>query len=103
MSKEIEGAVEWRPEWSGEQLEHFKQLRAALAKEVSVMRQLRKAIGLSQVELAEILKMTQSNVSKLEVRGDPSLSVLRRMAAAKGGRLSLTLTSKEGKALEIAL
>lgn len=103
MSKEMEGAVEWRPEWSGEQLEHFNRLRAAYSREISVMRELRKALGMSQVEIAEILNMTQSNVSKLEVRGDPSLSILRRMVEAKGGKLSLKFTAPDGQERAIAL
>ena len=102
MTKEIEGAVEWRPEWKGEKLEQFNRLRDAYAQEVSVMRDIRKALELTQVEAAEILDMTQSNVSKLE-RGDPTLSTIQRMVAAKGGKVSLRVTSADGKELAIAL
>jgi transcriptional regulator with XRE-family HTH domain len=61
------------------------------------MRELRKALGLTQVEVAKLLGVTQSNVSKIEVRGDPLFSVLARMADAKGGRLRLAVESPDGE------
>lgn len=102
MRNQIKGAAEWRPEWDGDQLARRERIREAYAAEVSVMRAVRKALDLSQVETAKILETTQSNVSKLE-RGDPSISVLRRMAEAKGGSVKITLTSAEGEELAIAL
>lgn len=103
MTKHVEGAVEWRPEWHGEDREKFDRLVAAYSEEISLMRSVRKALDLSQVETARILEMTQPNVSKLELRGDPSLSVLRKMVEAKGGTLELTVKLPEGKELAFAL
>lgn len=51
----------------------------------------------TQTEVAELLWVTQSNVSKIEVRGDPSLSVLERIAEARGKRLRLVVESGEGE------
>ena len=61
------------------------------------MREIRKGLGLTQVEVAELLGMTQANVSKIERRGDPSLSVLARMAEARGKRLMLAVESEDGQ------
>ena len=60
------------------------------------MRVMRKALKLTQREVAEALGVTQSNISKIEASGDPTLSVLARMAEAKGKKLRLTLESKSG-------
>lgn len=49
---------------------------------------LRKALGLTQVELAERLGISQASVSQLESEardGDPQLSSLERYAKALGG------------------
>ena len=56
-----------------------------------------KGLGLTQTEVAKLLGMTQANVSKIEKRGDPSLSVLARMAEAKGKRLRLAVESEDGE------
>jgi len=61
------------------------------------MREVRQALGLTQVEVAKLLGVTQSNISKIEVKGDPSLSVLARMAEARGRRFRLSLETAEGK------
>lgn len=97
MSKAKEELVKWQPELSAEAREHIEQLRADLEPRIALMRELRKALGLTQVQVAELLGVTQSNVSKIEVRGDPSLSVLARMAEAKGMRLRLAVESPDGK------
>jgi hypothetical protein len=53
------------------------------------LRELRAGCGLTQEELAGRLRMSQSDVSKLERRHDVRLSSLRRYVAATGGRLQL--------------
>lgn len=45
--------------------------------------------GFKQVELAGILRMNQSGLSKLERRSDMYLSMLRSLIQAMGGRLEL--------------
>jgi DNA-binding XRE family transcriptional regulator len=52
---------------------------------------LRRAAGLTQAELAERLAMSQSDLSKLERRGDVRLSTLVRLAGAFGARLHVVL------------
>ncbi len=51
---------------------------------------LRKELGLTQVEAAELLSMTQGQVSQLESRRDHLLSTLRRHIEALGGHLEVT-------------
>lgn len=50
-------------------------------------RTLREALGISQAELGERLRMDQSQVSKLEAGDDHLVSTLRRYAGALGGEL----------------
>lgn len=91
-----EKLVKWQPELSFEALEHINRLRAELEPRIALMRDLRKSLGLTQRDVADLLGVTQSNVSKIEARGDPQLSILARMADAKGMRLRLTVESVDG-------
>ena len=50
---------------------------------------LRRALGLSQTEVAEGLDVSQSAVSQLERAGDPRVSTLRRYLARLGAELHL--------------
>lgn len=63
---------------------------------------LRRKLGLTQVELAGRLGMTQSDLSKLERRPDVRLSSLRGYAEALGGRLRV-LFLLAGEPTEIRL
>lgn len=53
------------------------------------LRSLREMAGKTQVDLAETTKMAQSEVSKVERRGDHLLSTLRRYVEALGGELEV--------------
>lgn len=52
----------------------------------NMLRQLREAKGLTQVEVAKRAKMTQTYVAKLESgdKKNPSLAILKRLAKALG-------------------
>jgi transcriptional regulator with XRE-family HTH domain len=50
---------------------------------------LRQVQGVTQVDLAERFPTTQSEVSKIENRGDVLISTLRRYVAALDGRLEI--------------
>lgn len=58
-----------------------------LSTKVTGLSALRRELGLTQVELADRLGMSQSDLSKLERRRDVRLSSLRGYAEALGGRL----------------
>jgi DNA-binding Xre family transcriptional regulator len=51
--------------------------------------ELRRERGLTQVQLAERLGMTQENVSRIERAEDTQLSTIRRYIEALGGNLEL--------------
>jgi len=88
--------VAWEPEFSPDALAHMDKLRRELVPQLELMREFRKTLKLTQKQVAEALGVTQSNVSKIESGGDPSLSVLARMASAKGRKLQLRLERADG-------
>jgi transcriptional regulator with XRE-family HTH domain len=51
--------------------------------------ELRKALDVSQEDLAKLLGVTQANVSKTETRSDPHLSTIAAYIEALGGELEL--------------
>jgi transcriptional regulator with XRE-family HTH domain len=51
--------------------------------------ELRKALEVSQEDLAKVLGVTQANVSKTETRSDPHLSTIAAYIEALGGELEL--------------
>jgi Helix-turn-helix domain len=53
------------------------------------LRDVRKAMGLTQVHMAETLKIGQNNVSRIEARSDLLISTLRGFVEAMGGHLNL--------------
>ncbi len=62
---------------------------------------LRRALGITQVELADSLEVGQGSISKLEHQQDMYLSTLRRYVEALGGTLHLTAEFPEGRRIEI--
>lgn len=52
--------------------------------------ELRKSLGITQVQLAEALSMAQGQVSSTERRGDHLVSTLRRHIEALGGKLEVS-------------
>lgn len=53
---------------------------------------MRRTVGVTQVEMAARLGMTQSGVSQLERRGDVLLSTLAAYLAALGADVAFTVT-----------
>ena len=68
--------------------DRLAQLREQNLAEIGLY-QLRRALDLSQVSLAERLNVTQSAISKLEGADDVLLSTLRNYVEALGGKLVL--------------
>lgn len=62
-----------------------------LIAEYKTLQELRKARALTQVRLAEVLGVTQDNVSRIEKRSDVLLSTLRSYIEAMGGELDLVV------------
>ncbi len=64
--------------------------KAARLREAMTLEELRKALALSQEDMAETLKVGQPAVAKLEKRTDMHVSNLRRYVEALGGTLEIT-------------
>lgn len=73
-----------------EEQRHQADIRAQeMIAEYQTLKDLRKARELTQVRMAELLGITQDNVSRLEKRSDVLLSTLRSYVEAMGGKLDL--------------
>ena len=59
--------------------------------------EIRKAIGMTQADLAGKLDVAQGSVSKIENAADMYLSTLRKYVEALGGELHLTATFADGR------
>lgn len=94
--------VEWRPKWSPTEEKEVQAAVERLKHRIATLRELRLELGLTQAELSEILETSQSNVSKIEAKGEPRLAALRKLVEHKGGRLKL-VAEFDGKELELAL
>ena len=86
MSRTLNDIVASLPE---ERRQHV-EARAATLLEQEILRQLRKALGLSQKDLAGLMHITQPAVSKLERQTDMQLSTLAGIVQAMGGTLEIT-------------
>jgi DNA-binding XRE family transcriptional regulator len=65
-------------------------------KDSMALEELRDALRMTQQELAQVLNVDQSAISKLEHRTDMYVSTLRRCIAAMGGQLEIRAIFPEG-------
>lgn len=86
MSRTLNDIMTGLPEERRQRIE----ARAATLLEQEILRQLRKALGLSQKDLAGLMHITQPAVSKLERQTDMQLSTLAGIVQAMGGTLEIT-------------
>ncbi len=63
--------------------------------------EIRKAITMTQTDLAAKLDVSQGSVSKIESAADMYLTTLRRYVEALGGQLHLTAVFPDGREVEI--
>ncbi len=80
--------------WSKERLDLIEENVSAL-KEEMVLAELRKALGITQEELAERLSVGQTAITKIERRKDMHVSKLRELIEAMGGELVITARFNE--------
>jgi len=64
--------------------------RARARIEELTLQELRRDLNLTQVDAARAAEMTQSELSRLESRGDHRISTLRRYVEALGGKLEVS-------------
>lgn len=86
MSKTLEEVLQALP--IEQQAAVERRFQELYAEELS-LRDLRKALKLTQNHIAQELKIGQESVSRLENRSDLLLSTLRNYIAAMGGELKL--------------
>lgn len=80
---------------SPEARQRSEQLAGDLSKDMRLA-ELRSALGVSQDELAQLLKRKQAAISRLERRSDMHVSTLREFVKALGGRLELIASFPDG-------
>src|SRR6266851_7540252 len=73
----------------------------ALKDEVESLRELRKAAGKAQADVAATLKIKQPSVSKIEKQTDMYLSTLRSYVEAIGGELDLVVRLPSRRAMHL--
>jgi DNA-binding phage protein len=64
--------------------------RARAQVEELTLQELRRGLAMTQVDVARTAEMTQSELSRLESRGDHRISTLRRYVEALGGQLEVS-------------
>lgn len=85
---------------SAEKISEYKQaVEAELV--AHQLGELRRELGVDQVELAERLGMTQGGISRLERSADPKLSTLRKLTEALGGTLRIEV-EVEGRTFQLS-
>ena len=75
---------------------------AELISEEMTLRDMRKALEMTQETVAEVLGIKQVNVSQMEKRSDLLLSTLRKYVKAMGGELELVVHFPDRKPMKIA-
>lgn len=78
------------------------EARADIGLIEAALDELRQARSLSQTQLAEILEIKQSSVSKIERQTDMYLSTLRNFIRAMGGELDVIARFPDAPAVRIA-
>lgn len=84
-----------RAKMSPEAKKRSDEIFAELQREVRLT-ELRSALGVSQEELAQLMKKKQAAISRFERRSDMHISTLREFIAALGGRLQVIASFPDG-------
>ncbi|UYH56187.1 helix-turn-helix transcriptional regulator [Qipengyuania sp. SS22] len=95
-----QGTVDWRPDWEGDDQKRFSKYRDSFRFQGASFKELRNALGLSQADAAARLATSQSNISKIEAKSDPSISTLKKLLGVDG-EMKLVFTLRDGNDLEI--
>ena len=65
-------------------------------KELS-LKQLRESLGLTQQQIAERMKVSQSDISRIENRVDLKVSTIKKFIGACGGEVEVNAITDKGK------
>ena len=92
MAKKFRNLLDKMPEERRQRIEeHTRQLMAEMP-----LQELRKALQLTQQQVAATLSMNQAAVSKMEGQTDMYVSTLRRFIEAMGGELRIVAHFPQG-------
>ncbi len=89
-------------ELSPEQLEKVETRTEELVKQHLILKEIREHAGLTQKEVAKGFGVSQANISQLEKRNDPNLSLLQEYVGLLGGKLSITVDLPDGETVQFA-
>lgn len=93
--------VDWRLGLTGVSSEEHRAFRLKVFDSIASFKDLRKKLGLTQVDVAERLNMTQANVSKIEARSMPTLETLKSVVEGKG-RVRVLVELEDGEVFEFS-
>ena len=99
MAKRIEDYIAKLPADQQAEVERRADL---LVREEMSLRELRRALKLSQEELAQVLNVGQSSVAKMERRTDAFISTVRRFVEAMGGQLDIVARFPDSEPVSIS-
>jgi DNA-binding XRE family transcriptional regulator len=98
MSTSLRDVVDRLPD--GDRKAIARRSRELIAEELS-LQELRKALAVTQVQVAKSLGKRQDEISRIEQRGDLLLSTLRDYVQSLGGELELLCTFKNRGSVRI--
>ena len=88
---ELAAAIDADPERSSRAEAYKQEMEAKIF--AYQLAELRRELGINQIELARKLGITQGGVSRLERSADPKLSTICKLTAALGGTLSIEINA----------
>lgn len=91
MSKQLHDLDELLNELEPARRARLEREALEMSEDIDALRELRRACGETQTELAAKLHMTQAEISRLEGRPDIFLSTLRRYVEGLGGSLDVRI------------
>jgi predicted transcriptional regulator len=81
-----------------------KRVQERAAKEIAeykVLQVLRKQLGFTQSELADIMDLAQNNISEMEARSDMRLSTLKGYIEALGCKMQIVVTKPDSSEVRL--
>ena len=88
---ELAAAIDADPERSSRAEAYKQEMEAKIF--AYQLAELRRELGINQIELARKLGITQGGVSRLERSADPKLSTICKLTTALGGTLSIEINA----------
>lgn len=84
-----------------ERQQRVRQRTQQILLEQATLRELRKALGITQEKVAKKLDVAQENVSRLEGRDDPKLATVAAYVKALGGSLEVQAVFPDGSKVSL--